>query len=204
MSSKKLQLGRISGRLSQLVDLLENGIPANFAKKADIPQSTFHNYVNGRDPSVEHVIRIRDSYKIDPLWLLTGEGDMFITGDPSRTCSEAPFKIATSDSAAGNPPPLPVPPTAQGFRISDAITMAARVLESGTTYAIALYLNIEHFDRAIQAEARVSALEERVGSLENEILLLKQVLTKCVPRGDPGESVAEEGRPGESINGKVA
>lgn len=85
--------------------------------------------------------------------------------------------------------------------------MAARVLESGTTYAIALYLNIEHFDRAIQAEARVTALETRVAVLENEILNLKETLTKCIPRDAPvhdaGERVAEGGRP-ESKGEKVA
>jgi len=35
-----------------------------------------------------------------------------------------------------------------------------RVLESGTSYAIALLLNIQHFDRAIQAETRITQLEK--------------------------------------------
>jgi hypothetical protein len=38
------------------------------------------------------------------------------------------------------------------FRISDALTMCTRVLESGTSYATALYFNIEHFDRAVKSE----------------------------------------------------
>jgi hypothetical protein len=50
--------------------------------------------------------------------------------------------------------PIQQAPCAQGqeFRISDALAMCARVLESGTSYATALYLNIQHFDRAVQAE----------------------------------------------------
>ncbi|PIP07537.1 MAG: hypothetical protein COX51_06400 [Syntrophobacteraceae bacterium CG23_combo_of_CG06-09_8_20_14_all_50_8] len=47
----------------------------------------------------------------------------------------------------------------QEFRISEALTMAARVLESGTSYATSLYLNIQHFDCLIAAEARIARVE---------------------------------------------
>ena len=57
------------------------------------------------------------------------------------------------------------------FKVSDALTMAARVLESGTSYAMALLLNIQHFDRAIQAETRITQLENNLQ--ENNIRLLK-------------------------------
>lgn len=59
------------------------------------------------------------------------------------------------------------PPGAEQFRVSDALVMASRVLESGTSYAIALYLNIQHFDRAINAEARLVTVEQRIAELED-------------------------------------
>ncbi|MCX5828727.1 MAG: helix-turn-helix transcriptional regulator [Deltaproteobacteria bacterium] len=52
------------------------------------------------------------------------------------------------------------------FRVSDALTMCARVLESGTSYATALYLNIQHFDRAVSAEARNAIIEKKLADLE--------------------------------------
>jgi chromosome segregation ATPase len=52
------------------------------------------------------------------------------------------------------------------FRVSDALTMCARVLESGTSYATALYLNIQHFDRAITAEERIGQVEQNQAEME--------------------------------------
>jgi len=52
--------------------------------------------------------------------------------------------------------------------------MAARVLESGTSYAKALYLNIEHFDMALKSEVRISKLERKQNDLFTEINLLKK------------------------------
>jgi transcriptional regulator with XRE-family HTH domain len=52
-----------------------------------------------------------------------------------------------------------VPAASREFRVSEALTMVARVLESETSYATALYLNIQHFDRVIATEARIAQLE---------------------------------------------
>lgn len=58
------------------------------------------------------------------------------------------------------------PEYSKDFRLSDALTMAARVLESGSSYATALYLNIQHFDRAIRAESRIAQVEKTQGEIE--------------------------------------
>lgn len=52
------------------------------------------------------------------------------------------------------------------FRVSEALTMCAHVLESGTSYATALYLNIQHFDRAVTAESRMATLEAKQQDFE--------------------------------------
>ena len=36
------------------------------------------NYKNGRMPSADHLIRIRETFNIDLNWLLTGEGEMYL------------------------------------------------------------------------------------------------------------------------------
>lgn len=53
--------------------------------------------------------------------------------------------------------------------ITDILLMAAGVLESGTSYADALTLNIQHFDRAIRAEARILNLERECEDLKNRV-----------------------------------
>lgn len=56
--------------------------------------------------------------------------------------------------------------------------MAVRVLESGTSYATALFLNIQHFDRAIRAEMRIQQLEHNLGVLNDKIGRLEELYTK--------------------------
>ena len=186
----------IGDRINYAAALKDLSSP-QFCKMMEISTGNLNGLINDDSkPSAGFLARMLERLRINTNWLLTGEGPIFTS--ESTECSRQSPKIEASLPApvTSNGPGPPASP--QGFRISDAMAMAARVLESGTTYAIALYLNIEHFDRAIQAETRVTALEARVASLENEILLLKEVLTKCVPRDapdEPGESVAEEGRP---------
>jgi septal ring factor EnvC (AmiA/AmiB activator) len=80
--------------------------------------------------------------------------------------------------------------------------MCTQVLESGTSYATALYLNIQHFDRAVKAEIfgkkcqedlelmnkiiqkmqdRMDKLEKENKNLDAEINKLKRSDGDCVP-----------------------
>ncbi len=52
--------------------------------------------------------------------------------------------------------------------------MTARVLESGTSYATALYLNIVHFDRALAAEITNAKFQERIANLETQVSNLQR------------------------------
>lgn len=70
------------------------------------------------------------------------------------------------------------------FKMSDAVAMAVEVLGSETGYSDALYLNIQHFARAIQVEARLSYMEkqdreqsDRIAKLEKECDDLKEEIT---------------------------
>jgi chromosome segregation ATPase len=58
--------------------------------------------------------------------------------------------------------------------------MTARVLESGTSYATALYLNIKHFDRAIAAEARIAQIEQNQADLQAKNMSFEQQMQSII------------------------
>jgi hypothetical protein len=108
-------------------------------------------------------------YGISPTWVLSGTGPMKL-GQVEE--SQAPM-VTGPGGMPGSIPGIPPGIDLQGFKISEMIAMTARVLESGTTYAIALALNIQHFDRAIQAESRIHDLEKNVADLLRECETMK-------------------------------
>ncbi len=60
------------------------------------------------------------------------------------------------------------------FKLFNALTMAARVLESETSYAMSLLQNIQHLDRAVQAENRIPQIEKTLQENTKRLLNLEQ------------------------------
>lgn len=81
-------MGQIKDRLLILVNELTDGKPAVFAKKVGIPHSTFHNYIKGRKPHSDHLIRIRDTFRVNIDWLLTGKGNKYFVNQIKDPDSE--------------------------------------------------------------------------------------------------------------------
>ncbi|MCB1194400.1 MAG: helix-turn-helix transcriptional regulator [Leptospiraceae bacterium] len=48
------------------------------AEDTNFTQGAISKYINGRDLDAKFIIALKDSYNINPTWLLTGEGEMFI------------------------------------------------------------------------------------------------------------------------------
>lgn len=67
----------IQHRLQMIVDAVEAGNITKFAKNCGINPSTMHNYIQGRSPSVDVIIRICGAYGVNHKWLLTGDGPQF-------------------------------------------------------------------------------------------------------------------------------
>lgn len=144
---------------------------------ADLFNISPQSFVNKRKTGslLSDIINAGVNKNVNLNWLLTGEGDPYI-----NKVMEEGFPTGSGESIykdrGGLAQEAPeVYNVDQGFKVSEALTMAARVLDSGTSYAFALYTNIRHFDRAIQAEARITDLEDknkdqadRVLKLENE------------------------------------
>lgn len=75
-----------------------------------------------------------------------------------------------------------LPAASKEIRLSEALTMAARVLESGTSYAAALYLNIQQLDRIIANESRIAQVVPKQCALGAKIYERLQELEKEIER----------------------
>jgi len=136
------------------------------ASNIGIAYSTYQHYEYGYNPRKKYLDRIVDYYGCNRSWLFTGEGEPF----PDAGQNGKDVSVTSAHPVTAKDAPLsstvPATPFTNEFRISEALQMTARVLESGTSYATALYLNIQHFDRAITAEERIAHLEQNQAELK--------------------------------------
>ena len=149
------------------------------AQAIEISYGTYQGYEYGLLPGRNNYKKIADFYGCSLLWLRDGEGDPFPSAggpDPARDHLAGVGKVIdtppprqdtpptySKDASASSPrraQPEPQAHTGVEIRISEALRMTASVLESGTSYATALYLNIVHFDRAVCAETTISKCQE--------------------------------------------
>lgn len=200
-----------------------------FSQKIGIAKATLVSYRDGlTSPSLAFVERVCEEFGINPQWLLLGTGPMKAEQSlsnlglglgaihaPGREASSSPNQDQAEVMLES--PDLDFSPKpsieSRGFRISEMLAMTARVLESGTTYAVALAYNIQHFDRAITAESRIDKLqlsiqsqgqtisdqagviqrlEDECISVRKEVEELKSQLARLLATGgdDPGQKVA--------------
>lgn len=151
---------------------------------------TIQNYEKGSRPKGDNAIAIAKALKCSLDWLLLGEGPE--PPDPGEEKQE------TESAEVGQALPVPGPEVeyktvkTEEFKLSDALTMTARVLESGTSYAKALFLNIQHFDMALKSEARISELEHKQKQLFTEINLLKKQISDLKKRSCEKEELEKE------------
>ena len=148
------------------------------------------NLPNGE--TLRRIARTFEESNVNLNWLLTGDGEPFPGARsqfPQMCGPETPYI-----KGAVVPITQVVQDTEPTFKISEDLMMVTRVLESGTSYAAALHLNIVHFDRAVTAEQKISDLEAdnkairkgneqlrtRMDSLEQamEQLMAKQMATQ--------------------------
>jgi transcriptional regulator with XRE-family HTH domain len=92
-----------------------------------------------------------------------------------------------SDSPNSNiinsyPPAAAQTENSEHIKISEDLFLATRVLESGTTYATALHLNIRSFAKAIDAEERITVLESNQRDFERKMQAEMNDLRKEVNR----------------------
>ncbi len=150
------------------------------AKKIGADKNTIQNYEAGGYPKGDYSILLAKELRCTLDWLLMGEGPVpeSVINDTVKVSDVFRGELRDQHErikeewvvdASGNERSRP-------FKLSDAITMAARVLDSGTSYAYALYLNVLHFDRAINAENRIANLEKENGDIKQRLADLEKRL----------------------------
>lgn len=153
------------------------------AKQSQMGLSALQQYESGILPGPKNTDKLIAFYGCSKAWLLAGEGEPFPAArekyavacdPPAEDVLREPVGVHPT-ARSGSIDPLS---SAQGFRVSDALTMTARVLESGTSYATALYLNIVHFERAVTAESRIAHLESNMISIKKELVDMIEALQK--------------------------
>lgn len=100
-------MNNVQDRLKELVNTLSGGKYTVFAKRCGIPHSTLQNYMNGRAPHLDHLLRIHDFYGVDLNWLLTGKGKPYLNDarpEPSLEGNEtqAPYRDRELRSGSSN------------------------------------------------------------------------------------------------------
>jgi len=117
-----------------------------------VSRNTIYNWESGgNQPDKYRQQLLTTALQCDISDISYGEGEPF--PDAGQKGKEVSVTSAHPVTAKDAPlsSTVPATPFTNEFRISEALQMTARVLESGTSYATALYLNIQHFDRAITA-----------------------------------------------------
>ena len=155
---------------------------AGAAKKMRVGLSALQQYEAGVLPGPINAEKIRFFYGCSKSWLLTGEGKPYPEEHKEACGPVDPASAARVEEFAHtynkDAPAAPGAPGAVEVRISEAMTMTARVLESGTSYATALYLNIVHFDRAVQSETVVKRCEDDLQKMEINMRIMTEEIKK--------------------------
>lgn len=85
---KEVRMKEILVRIKKVINT--NGLSdTSFAKKCNIPQTTFANmFIRNSEPKADLLFKIIDKYKVSANWLLTGEGEMFTTPENTEVSKE--------------------------------------------------------------------------------------------------------------------
>ena len=141
----------------------------DFAEKLGLNYTTYLNYEKGERFPLDLVLVLKEKGILKSSdWLLHGETESPQT--PPRKSSARDAKEAGGFLKNNAPDSYGLhPPT-----VSDCLLKAAKVLESGTRYADALFMNIERLFEAVDMEKRVKSMESNIIELRTEVAALKR------------------------------
>lgn len=155
---------------------LDKGITdVDLGKILGTNKDTLAGYRSGRGLLKGVVLeRLVSRYGFSPAWLFQGVGEPFPGARAKYPEVCGPEHLPTVNNTdvlalphAENPPQI---------NIDEAMGKAYKVLQSGTPYAVALYLNIQQFAGALDAtkelttcQIRIDGLEQQVGELRRQV-----------------------------------
>lgn len=165
------------------------------AERVGIKYPTYQKYEYGNHPSRKKLDQLHAFYMCNKTWLITGEGEPYPAAAGNYPEPE-PVKplVLLNEPVSGYGPPAGDRPD---IKISEDMALAAKVLESGTPYATALHLNIRAFARSIQAEERITQVEQNQLAFKREMQSRMEELEKTIKRLEV-ENKALKGCAGDS------
>ena len=157
-----------------------------FMKRIGVSQASLTNYeTKNMTPKGEVLQKICKEFGADLQWLLTGEESPEFRLSLDREISvnqDRAFALThVQDGAVAE---SQEEYATNAFKVSEALTMAVKVLESNTSFATALYLDIQHFYRAVQSEERFINLLDEKKKLEKKVQDLEKNCEKLKKRID--------------------
>lgn len=158
------------GRLKWLRKNRNLSTKSDAAMAMEIPYGGYQRWEYGGIPSRKNIKKIVEFYGCSEAWLLTGDGEPF----PGGRQVFYGGGDALESSEGREPGPSPDYSPGLAIKVSEDLTLAARILESGTPYAVALHLNIQSFDRALQGENRLSVIEKRQNEMDIQLNALQK------------------------------
>lgn len=72
LNNRNEDVNTIHTRLAYLIDKLYDGNLSEMSRATGVIEPTLRNYVNGRVPKADQLVKIIEALKIDGHWLLTG------------------------------------------------------------------------------------------------------------------------------------
>lgn len=139
---KNLTLGERIKNIRKLLKMNQAVFAKEIGLESAMAVSAYEN--NQTEPDISKLIKISKLGNISLDELLTGEKTSIYNKEESRGSASIIKDFCSLEYSAQK--------AENNFKLSDAIKMCADVLESGTSYAGALYHNLVHFDRAVKNE----------------------------------------------------
>ena len=149
---------RIKELREEILDLNQE----DFGAKIHRGKSTISQIENGKQPvepslrqSICHVFNVREE------WLLNGNGEMFNNKTYEQNSGNKKEAVLIKEEIDGYP--------LQDNKLSNAVKMCIDVMESGTSYADALFHNLVHFDRAVKSEISHNKCEKDLADVNKTL-----------------------------------
>ena len=153
---------------------LDKGIKdVDLAKILGTNKDTLAGYRQGRGLLKGEVIEnLVKHYRFSPEWLFHGAGEPFpgARANHQDVCGPEPAPLYNKDMLA--------PIEAQKINVDEAMGKTYKVLNSGTPYAVALYLNIQQFSNALDMAYEIKQLREEVGTLRDQVANLQRQIDR--------------------------
>jgi len=129
-----------------------------FAKPLNIKGTSISAMELGKsNPSNAVLELIEIKYRINRIWLKTGEGKMNMEPEPKKEIQvneETPlYKVGILDDD----------PETAGL-----LSMTREILKSGTEYSVSLAANVRSFHNAIKTEKRLNKMEEKILKMDDK------------------------------------